>query len=56
MCWFFHDWAKWTEISSHHLNRKGTDSFVGIMTFQRRECLKCGRLQQRAIKTLGVAP
>jgi len=50
-CWFFHDWSKWVDYNrplEHYLNSKSIG--VGCELRQRRRCLNCGFIQDKAVR------
>lgn len=56
MCFLIHDWNKWEsyEINSYSkgLDAKGEKRIVMIEKRQKRECKKCGKLQDKRISII----
>lgn len=48
-CWWDHDWSKWTLVK--HLVKKtlGGTIVEGHVDYQRRQCLRCGKIEEEAI-------
>ena len=51
MCIFFHTWGKWSEPFDQPIvmTYRGEALKTGTAPYQKRACLKCGKIQEREI-------
>jgi hypothetical protein len=48
-CWLFHRWGKWVVVGHGDVESDG--AVVGRFIEQRRDCLRCGKIQLREAQT-----
>jgi hypothetical protein len=51
-CWWSHDWSKWKIIEEGETISTITKATIGKYFYQRRECLRCGKVEIEKEDTL----
>lgn len=53
MCWpFLHDWDEWEPVIEEHVVKHG---IVWVRRFQHRQCINCGKAQEREVARMRAA-
>jgi|HubBroStandDraft_4_1064222.scaffolds.fasta_scaffold359558_2 hypothetical protein len=49
-CWIFHKWNRWETIAQGMYSRPESKTYTARFIEQKRECLRCGKIQMREEK------
>lgn len=62
MCWWIHLWPEWSEptdeqyLVTYNPRQHFRKVYLRTVRVQRRSCIRCGKVQESVIRTLGEYP